>query len=190
MPDNNHITHILNDHQLSPAELMHRLFPVVYNELRRIARNQLKQAWDSRTLCTTSLVNEVWLKLAQGSHSRITNRAHFFAIAAKAMRQIIINYAEQQQALKRGGAWQQVTFDEILLHSDHHWDTLLSVNSALEAITQIDRRLAELVEMRFFAGMTEGEIAKVQGLSERTVRRNWLKAKALISKALNIEGRG
>jgi len=161
-----------------------RLYNEVYGELRRIAQKQMNKAWSMGTISTTSLVNEAYLKLAHLGPEQVDNRSHFFAIAATAMRQIIINYAEHKRAQKRGGDWMQVTYLEPMLESDVDIKTLLAVNEALDEVRLIDADLAKLVDLRFFAGMTEKEIAEVFQVNERTVRRNWQKAKMLLRRGL------
>lgn len=184
MPDNLDITQLLNDHLRGHDEVLDHLFPVVYQELRKIARNQLRKVWAVDTICTTALVNEAYLKLLNNQQAQAGNREHFFAIAATAMRHVLINYAEHKQAQKRGGDWQQVTFDEAGLQGAQNVSTLLAVNDALEEIRALDEDLARLVEMRFFGGMNETEIAVVLAVNERTVRRNWQKARTLLSQCL------
>jgi RNA polymerase sigma factor (TIGR02999 family) len=119
-----------------------------------------------------------------GEKTTIENRVHFFALAATVMRQIIINYAEQKNTRKRGGDWQRVTLEEDIEKTDQNTLTLLAVNDALKELAEIDEDLARLVELRFFSGMTEQEIATLYSVSDRTVRRNWQKAKLLLIRAL------
>ena len=178
------ITQILNSYQTGQPELMEQLFPIVYHELRRTAHNQLKHAWSVDTICTTALVNEAYIKLVNNQKSLPTSRAHFFAIAATAMHQILINYAEQKTAQKRGRDWKQVTSDEAVLKAEFDIETLLDIDKALDQIKELDEELARLVELRFFAGMTDNEIAQLFRITDRTVRRNWVKAKALLAQAL------
>ena len=180
-------TQLLSDCQKGETGSMEYLFPVVYQELRDIARQQLRKAWSVETISTTALVNEAYLKLVNHQQSSPSNRAHFFAIAATTMRHVLINYAEQKQAQKRGGDWQQVTFNDAAIKEEKNTNTLLAVNEALAQVKMVDGELARLVELRFFAGMTESEIAALFDLSERSVRRNWIKAKALLAKALESE---
>lgn len=185
MSENQDITTLLNNRELDQVELMNRLFPAVYHELHHIAHKQLRSSWSAGTICTTALVNEAWIKLIKSPQSHLANRSHFYAVAAKAMRQILINYAEERQALKRGGDWQKVTFDDALIQPEQNLQNLLAVNDALVKVEAIDAGLAALVEMRFFAGMTENEIADALNVTDRTVRRNWIKAKALLGRLLN-----
>ena len=154
-------------------------------ELHQIAHRQLVKSWSVDTICATVLVNEAYIKLVNSQQVSFSNRAHFFAIAATAMRQIIINYAQQKQTKKRGDGWQKVTYEEAFISDQQHPELLLSVSYALDEVEAIDPDLARLVEMRFFAGMTEAEIAAIMGVTDRTVRRNWKKAKALLMHALS-----
>ncbi|PKG97037.1 RNA polymerase subunit sigma-70 [Paraglaciecola sp. MB-3u-78] len=170
------------------VETTELLFPIVYGELKKIAHNQMRNAWSMHTLQTTALINETYLKLLGQPNANGTNKSHFFAICAKAMRQILINYAEQKSAQKRGGYMRAVTYNEVVHQSETQAefsiDTLLSVDQALQQLEDIDEHLSKLVELRFFAGLTETEIAKMFDVSERTVRRDWVKAKALLSYTL------
>ncbi len=161
-----------------------RLLPEVYSELQKIAHAQLNRMWNLETINTTVLVHEVYLKLAASKDCQFVDRAHFLALASKAMRHILINYAEKKLSQKRGGLWKKVTLEEALNVADVSLDTFLEINKGLVKLEELDPKLASLVEMRFYAGLTEGEIADVQGVSERTVRRNWRKAKAMLAIAL------
>lgn len=167
------------------------LFPIVYEELRKIAHSQMRNAWSLHTMQTTALINETYLKLLGKHESAGSDKNHFFAICAKAMRQVLINYAEQKYAQKRGGDKRPVTYVEVVHQSESQTafsiETLLAVDQALEQLADIDEHLCELVELRFFAGLTEAEIAEMSGISERTVRRNWSKAKALLAHTLKSD---
>ncbi len=178
------ITQLLLDHQDGKTEAIEKLYPVIYNELHRIAHRQLNNAWDINTICTTALVNEAYIKLIGFDKSKVSSREHFFAIAAKAMRQIILNYAEKKRSKKRGGDWKRVTGIDNLNQSEQDFETLLSVDRALKELEQIDQNLAQLVELRFYAGMTEEELAQVFEVTTRTVRRNWKKAKAFLAQTM------
>lgn len=164
------------------------LFPDTYRDLQRIAHFQMQRAWQVDTIQTTALVNEAFLKLHKQSPLEIENKQHFFAICAKAMRQILLNYAEQKQALKRGGEMQQVTFTEGQMVGEHiqgpGWENLLNLERALSQLEEVDEHLAQLVELRYFVGATEAEMAEIIGVSDRTIRRDWIKAKALLAQAL------
>ncbi|MCO7225490.1 ECF-type sigma factor [Pleionea sp. CnH1-48] len=178
------ITQLLSDSQSGDSKAVEELYPIIYDELHRIAHQQLQKVWAVETLCTTALVNEAYLKLIKFDNNKANNRNHFFAIAAKAMRQILINYAEQKQAQKRGGEWQKITQDDSLSSTQHNIELLLSVHYALEELETLDEELCKLVELRFFAGMTEEELASLFEVSPRTIRRNWKKARALLAQAM------
>lgn len=162
------------------------LYPKLYQELRRIAHYQLRSSWDKNTICTTSLVNEAYIKLVSYQKEPPKSRSHFFAIAAQAMRQIIINYAESKYAAKRGGDWARVTMAALEKEKETDVPSLLLLNDALEELGKIAPDLEKLVEMRFFAGMNEKEIAEVLNVSDRTVRRQWKQARALLTKAMEM----
>ena len=182
---------LLQRSEQGDAETTELLFPIVYEELKKIAHNQMRNAWSLQTMQTTALINETYLKLLGQPNASGTNQSHFFAICAKAMRQILINYAEQKSAQKRGGNQRPITYNEVEHQAEsqaaYSIETLLAVDQALKQLADIDEHLCKLVELRFFAGLTETEIAKMLGVSERTVRRDWSKAKALLSHTLKSD---
>ncbi|TQV66299.1 sigma-70 family RNA polymerase sigma factor [Exilibacterium tricleocarpae] len=178
------ITALLKTSGKDRNEALGKVYAAVYQELKQIARKQLQGSWSVDTISTTALVNEAYLKLIRPQQLEVKDKAHFFALAATAMRQIIINYAEQKQAQKRGGDWFQVTYNETLMQSHRNAEELIAVSEALEEVRALDDKLAQIIELRFFAGMTETEISEVFGVNERTVRRNWKKAKALLVRVL------
>ena len=164
----------------SDAQALRALFVRVYGELKHLARKQLSAA-PGATLNTTGLVHEAYLKLAQPASPSLQGRRHFFALAARAMRQIVIDRARARIADKRGGGVQHVVFDEAgdIADSDELApDQLLRLDGALTELAADEPRLAELVELRFFAGMAVAEIAVLQGVSERTLNRDWRRARA------------
>jgi len=160
------------------------LFPLVYEELRRIAHRQLQREWQGHTLDTTALVHEAYLKLVDQTRAGFTDRAHFFAVAANAMRRILVDYARRYLADKRGGAPRRVTLTDDMLVAEERADTLLAINDALLELSRIDERLSKVVECRFFGGLTEEETAEVLGVTARTVRRDWTKAKGWLHRTL------
>lgn len=160
------------------------LFPLVYDELRRIAHRQLQREWQGHTLDTTALVHEAYLKLVDQTRVDFTDRAHFFGVAANAMRRILVDYARRYLAEKRGGAPRRVTLTDDMLIADERADTLLAINDALDELSRIDERLSRVVECRFFGGLTEEETAEVLGVTARTVRRDWTKAKGWLHRTL------
>ena len=160
------------------------LFDRIYDELKVIAKREKRRFMGVGTMAASDLINEVYLKIIRADSLNADNRAHFFAIAATAMRQIMMNYIESKHAKKRGGDWQKVDTFTIEGESAENIETLISIDQALEKLKLYDESLSSLIEMRFFAGLTENEIALVLGSSERTVRRNWKKAKALLQTCL------
>lgn len=181
------VTQLIKQYRQGDNSSADKLFSIVYQELRKIARQQLRKAWSVDTIQTTSLVNEAYLKLLDQNQCDANDRAHFFALSATAMRQIIINYAEQKQAKKRGGDWVQTTLAGVEATSEINVDNVVFVDKALKILQSIDKDLCQLVELRFFAGMSETEIAAVMKVTERTVRRNWRKAKALLARIMEEE---
>ncbi len=161
-----------------------RLFPLVYAELRRIAHRQLGRERSDHTLGTTALVHEAYLKLVDQTRAQITDRAHFFAVAARAMRRILVDYARRHRAAKRGGAATSVSLDETTVVADQRADALLALDEALMRLADVDDRLSRVVECRFFGGLTEDETADALGITARTVRRDWVKAKGWLAHAL------
>lgn len=161
------------------AVALQALFVRVYDELKLVARKQLAGAAPA-TLNTTGLVHEAYLKLSRADGRNLQGRAHFFALAAKAMRQIVIDHARARLAGKRGGAEIHVDFDEAhhLAGPDAGLDELLRLDGALSQLESEEPRLAEIVELRFFAGLSISEIALLQSISERTINRDWRRAKA------------
>ena len=160
------------------------LFPLVYDELRRIAHRQLAGERAGHTLDTTALVHEAYLKLVDQTRADWTDRTHFYAVAANAMRRILVDYARRYRTDKRGGAPLRVSLTDGMLVAEQRADTLLAVDDALTELARIDERLSRVVECRFFAGLTEQETAEVLGVTARTVRRDWTKAKGWLHRTL------
>ena len=160
------------------------LFPLVYEELRRIARRQLRNEQIGHTLDTTALVHEAYLRLIDQTRADFADRSHFFAVAATAMRRILVDYARRYLADKRGGAPRRVSLSDEMLVAEERADTLLAVDEALIELARIDPRLSRVIECRFFGGLTDEETAQTLGVTSRTVRRDWTKAKAWLHKML------
>jgi RNA polymerase sigma factor (TIGR02999 family) len=158
------------------------LFPVVYEDLRRRAHGILRHESPGHTLSTTALVHESYLKLIDGDRLPVQDRAHFLAVAARAMRQVLVSYARRHQAAKRGGGILPVELDEgALSRADAGADRMLELDRALEKLAGVDERLARTVEMRFFGGMTVEEIAQAQDRASSTVKLDWQKAKGWLA---------
>jgi RNA polymerase sigma factor (TIGR02999 family) len=158
--------------------------PLVYEDLRRVAHRQLDREGGGHTLQTTALIHEAYLKLAGGGSVNATSRAHFLAIAARAMRQVLVDYARRRKAAKRGGGVISVTLGDQPQPVDASAEDLLALDEALQ---QLDPRQRQVIECRFFGGMEEADIAAVLGVSERTVRRDWVKARAWLYQSLYPE---
>jgi RNA polymerase sigma factor (TIGR02999 family) len=165
-------------------EAVDRVVPLLYDELRQIAHRHLMARGDGATLTTTALVHEAYLKLVDQSRAQANDRAHFLALAAVAMRHILLDRAKARTRTKRGGARQQITLDETVIAMEQQPDALLAVNEALDAVAKIDPRLARVVECRFFGGLTNEEIAEALNVTVRTVERDWVKARVLLRREL------
>jgi RNA polymerase sigma factor (TIGR02999 family) len=152
------------------------LMPIVYDELRQIARRQLRRR-SGHTLNTTALVHEAYFKLAGQASLPAAERAHFFGIAARAMRQVLIDAARRHSSARRGGSWQRLTLDEAHVTTGERAAALIDLDDALTRLAATNERLARVVECRFFGGMTEAETAAALGVTDRTVRRDWIKAR-------------
>lgn len=166
------------------TDSVQELAPEIYDELRRIAHFQLRRERSGHTLNTTALVHEAYLRLADQSDASWENRTHFMALSARIMRHILIDYARKRNALKRGGDQVRVTFNDEFHGGEARMSQLIALDTALERLAEQDERLARVVELRFFGGLKEQEIGDVLGISARTVRRDWRKARAWLSLAL------
>jgi RNA polymerase sigma factor (TIGR02999 family) len=181
MSEKGEITRLLHAYAGGDREAFDELVPMIYDELRRIARNHLRRTQRGATLDTNGLVHEAYLKLAGQKGMRVEDRGHFLAIAARAMRQIIISRARARVAAKRGGGGIRVTLDEErVAGGEMQAEWLLDLDRALEQLRERDERLARTVECRFFAGLSEDETAEALGVSLRTAQRNWMRARAWI----------
>jgi RNA polymerase sigma factor (TIGR02999 family) len=166
-------------------EALDRIFELLYPELRQIAHRRLSRSARDGPMETTALVNECYLKFIQRESLTPADRSHFLAYSATVMRSIIVDAARMARTDRRGGDAQHVTLSTETLESlPNPSDEILDVHAALEDLTRIDARLARVVEMRYFGGMEDAEIAEALGLSTRTVRRDWDKARLLLAHAL------
>jgi RNA polymerase sigma factor (TIGR02999 family) len=178
------ITDRLLELRAGNSQAMERLFPLVYDQLRGIAHNALQNEPTGHTLATTDLVHEAYLRLVDQTRVQWADRKHFFAVASQAMRRILVDYARRHGAAKRGGARQPVTLDENAMSVDDRADLLVALDDALVRLDRMEPRLARVVECRFFGGLTEDETADVLGVTSRTVRRDWVKAKVWLYEEL------
>jgi RNA polymerase sigma factor (TIGR02999 family) len=177
------VTELLADLRAGRREAFDRMLPLVYEQLRRIAQRELAVR-PSDTLSTTALVHELYLKFSRADRADWRNRAHFLGVAAVAMRHILVDRARRRTAEKRGGLHRHVTLDDELTIANDQAESLLELHEALDHLATIDERLARVVECRFFGGMTEQETAEALLITERTVRRDWVKARGLLYRVL------
>jgi len=171
-----------------PRRVSRRYMPEVYESLREIAGAYLRHERRDHTLEPTALVHEAFLKLSSQSKLEPSNQTHFLAIAAGAMRQILVDHARAAQALKRGGGWRRISVAEALSEASPGSEDLLALDDALHRLAAEDEVAAAIVEMRFFAGLTEVEIAAELGRSERWVRGQWSHARAWLRRQMSAEG--
>jgi len=179
------ITALLTALQNGDRSAMERLLALVYDDLRMRAHGQLARARPGDTLSTTALVHEAYLKLA-GSSQSYQNRAHFFAVASRAMRQILVDYVRRNLTAKRAGG-HAISLDPELIAGADRGDELIALDGALEELEQVDERLARTVELRFFGGLSVEETAELLDVSPRTVKRDWRKARAFLYRAMQAE---
>lgn len=166
------------------AAAFDRLLPVVYAELKAIARQVFRRERGEHTLQPTAIVHEAFLKLAGGAPVSFRNRAHFFAVASQAMRQILVDHARARRAGKRGGGATRIELGERAGEDGAELADVLAVDQALERLTAVDPELARIVTLRFFGGLTVDEAAEVIGVSAPTVKRDWRLAKAFLAREL------
>lgn len=174
------VTVLLRGAREGNREALDRLMPLVYDELRAMARRQIGREREGHTLHATALVHEAWFKLAGGGFDA-GDRAHFLAIAARAMRQVLVDHARTRDAKKRGGGWARTTLGDADAAVGFRPEEMIALDDALD---ELEPRQRQVVEMRFFAGMEEKEIADVLGVTDRTVRRDWVKARAWLYRRL------
>jgi RNA polymerase sigma factor (TIGR02999 family) len=163
---------------------LERLMPLVYEELRRLARRHMNRQRPGHTLQTTALVNEAYLRLIDASQVQWQNRAHFFAVSAQLMRRILVDFARSRKSLKRGGEAQQVTLDDSLEVPSERGADLIALDDALNTLGVMNPRQSQIVELRYFGGLSEEEIAEALKISPRTVRRDWSLARAWLYREL------
>jgi RNA polymerase sigma factor (TIGR02999 family) len=180
-------TRILLAIQQGDSQAAEELFPLIYDELRKLAASRLAREDANQTLQPTALVHEAWLRLVGSENPRFEGCGHFFAAAAEAMRRILIDRARQKKSLKRGVGFERVNLEEadIAIHAND--ETLLLVNEAMEKLAREEPESAELIKLRFFAGMTNEEAAQSMGISVRTAKRHWTFARAWLYQEISGE---
>ena len=184
-PSPEEITDLLLDWGNGDKAALDRVIPLVYQELRRVARRQMRRERPSDTLQTTALINEAYLRLVDYARVRPRDRAHFFAIAAQAMRRILIERARSRRSAKRGSGAQNVSLDEAADLSNQRAADLVSLDEALTNLAAIDPRKAEIVELKYFGGLTIEETAEVLNVSTPTVERDWQMAKIWLRREIS-----
>lgn len=183
---NDSVTELLGAAESGDGDAQNRLFSLLYAELRRCAHRQL--AGDGETLSTTALVHETYVKLIAAERLRLDSRQHFMALAARAMRQVLVDHARRVGAGKRGGGAAFVTLDDRLPDTPSEAAEVLALDQALGELEKIDERAARVVQLHFFGGLGFGEIAELEGLNERTVKRDWQAARLMLASTMNAGG--
>ena len=183
--DSTAVTGLLLAWRGGDAEALERLIPVVHAELRRIARRFMRKERAGHSFQTSALVNEAYLRLIDAQNVDWQDRAHFFAITASLMRRILVDLARQRQARKRGGSAERVVLDEALIAGPEGREDLCALDEALTALAAMDERKSKVVELRFFGGLNEAEIAEALEVSSETVRRDWRLAKSWLLRFLS-----
>jgi len=172
------VTHILTAIEQGDTNAADKLLPLVYEELRKLAAHRMANEAANHTLQPTALVQEAWMRMVDKENPKFANRAHFFAAAAEAMRRILIDNARRKRALRHGGGQQRVEFEQAELAAAADDDQLLALNDALDKLAAQNKLEAELVELRYFVGLTLEEAAEVLGISARTADNYWAHARA------------
>lgn len=190
VPPEREVTQLLLRWRAGDADAVEELMPLVYDELRRLAHHHLWHERDGHTLHTTDLVHEAFINLVGHDQTPWQNRAHFFAVAARVMRHILIDYARQRKRTKRGGGRPHLSLDRAVVFSEDRVEELLSLDQALSQLETVDQRLCRVVECRYFGGLTIEETAEVLEISPATVKRDWLMAKAWLRRSLDGNSEG
>jgi RNA polymerase sigma factor (TIGR02999 family) len=178
------VTSLLLHARAGSAAALDQLFPLVYDELRRIAQSQLRAEPAGHTLQATALVHEAYLRLVDQTRAQWQNRAQFMAVAARSMRRVLVDYARRYRASKRGGSWQRIEIEDVQLPLAQRADALIELDDALDRLAALSPRLARVIECRYFGGLTEEETAAALDVTDRTVRRDWIKARGWLAREL------
>jgi RNA polymerase sigma-70 factor (ECF subfamily) len=183
-PEKPAVTELLQEWCRGDKRALDQLLPIIHHDLRDLARRRLRALPAGSSMQATALVNEVYLRLVEADQVSIRDRAHFFAISAILMRQVLIDAARSRNRDKRGGGWRRIALDDSEIPSSESDNSLLALDEAMERLATTDRRKAQVVEMRFFGGMTNGEIAEFVGVSVDTVKRDWTFAKLWLAREI------
>jgi RNA polymerase sigma factor (TIGR02999 family) len=183
------ITEWLRDWSNGDRSALEKLTPLVYRELHRLAQAYMRGERAGHALQTTALVNEAFVRLIESDNQGWESRSHFYAVAAKLMRRILVDFARSRDRIKRGGALEQVSLEEALIITAGCPSELLDLDEALTTLSKLDERQGQVVELRFFGGLTEPEIAEVLKVSERTIQSDWRMARSWLLRELSGEKR-
>jgi RNA polymerase sigma factor (TIGR02999 family) len=183
------VTRILGSIAQGDPRAVEELLPLVYEELRKLAAHKMAAEAPGQTLQPTALVHEAWLRLSGSEANRFENRTHFFAAAAQAMRRILIDNARRKRRQRHGGGWERVDLEDVQLAVPLRSGDLLALDEALTRLAESDTQAAELVQLRFFAGLSQQKVADVLGISRRTADRTWAYARAWLFEAIAGEGK-
>ena len=183
------ITQLLQAWSHGDQSAVDQVIPLVYVELHRLAKGYMRSEREAQPLQTTALLNEAYLRLVDYQETEWESRAHFFGIAARLMRQILVDFARARNYKKRGAGARQISLDDVMLVQSGRDDDLVALDEALNALAKIDERKSQVVEMRFFGGLGEKEIAITLGVSHETVKRDWRLAKSWLLRWLSEEKR-
>ena len=183
-PSPKEVTRLLVDWGKGDQAALDELIPLVYDELRRVARRYMRRESQGHTLQTSALVNEAYLRLIDQNSVQWQNRAHFFGVAAQLMRRILVDHARSRLRAKRGGGVQMVSLTEQAV-ADKEVAEVIALDNALKNLAEMDPRKSQVVEMKFFGGLTTEEVAEVLKVTSRTVEREWRKAKAWLNRAIS-----
>lgn len=186
--DNRDVTRLLERWSSGDKEALNELTPLVYNELKRVARRQMMRERADHTLESTALVHEAYMKLVNQREARWQNRAHFFAVASEVARRILVDHAKARNAKKRGGP--KVSLDDAPEPAFQADEDVIAIHDALEQLAKLDQRQARIVELRYFGGLSIEETAEVIGVSTPTVKRDWLVARAFLQRCLSQQQTG
>jgi RNA polymerase sigma factor (TIGR02999 family) len=181
------LTNLLDDWKQGDPSALEKLTPLIYDELRRIAHRYARHERNGHTLQTTALINEAYVRLAGNESPDWQNRQHFFAVTAQVMRHILIDHARRRRALKHGGDGQQVSLSEAEAMTNERAAELIALDEALEELAAFDPRKSEVVQLRYFGGLSLEETAEALGVSLMTVRRDWRAAKAWLYKKMTSD---
>lgn len=181
------ITQLLQNISEGDKKSYNKLFSIIYDELKNIANNQLNIQFSDHTLSKTDLVHEAYLKLIDQDQINANDRTHFYAIAARTMRHLLVDYARKKKAQKRGGKQHPISLNEDIIHIKEHADQIIGMDDCLNLLMELDERIGKIVELRFYAGFSIEETASMLKLSTSTVNRDWAKARGWLYQCLKNE---